>query len=195
MTTYDLAIIGGTASGIIMVLGGIVLLYKGAIKLEVASRDPALTVEMFERRLKLTTHAPALGLFIIGLLFVALSIYFAQPPIVNEIPVKGIVENIEDNITVKVKSKDWDVEAHKGKVHDVIHPNLDVLWVVISAPGYREHAQDFELRKGGVDLGKIQLEKAIETIESDERNIVGLPDTVKFVPLDSEKRFGIGVRP
>ena len=42
MTTYDLAIFGGTVSGIIMVLGGIVLLYKGAIKLEVASKDPLL---------------------------------------------------------------------------------------------------------------------------------------------------------
>ena len=52
MTTYDLAIIGGTVCGIIMVLGGIVLLYKGAIKLEVASKDPALTVEMFEKKMK-----------------------------------------------------------------------------------------------------------------------------------------------
>ena len=142
MATYDLAIIGGTVSGIIMVLGGIVLLYKGAIKLEVASQDPALTVEMFERKLKLTTHAPALGLFVIGLLFVVSAIYFAQTTTVKEIPVVGVTENIED-ITVTVRSE-WPVPAHQGRVQHVIRPNLDVLWVLISAPGYKPDYQPYE---------------------------------------------------
>jgi hypothetical protein len=78
MTTYDFAILGGTVCGIVMVVGGILLLYKGSIKLEVASKDPALSVEVFEKQFRLTTHAPALGLFAIGLLFVGLAIYFAR---------------------------------------------------------------------------------------------------------------------
>ena len=195
MTTYDLAIIGGTASGIIMVLGGIVLLYKGAIRLEVASKDPALTVEMFEQKLKLTTHAPALGLFVIGLLFVISAIYFAQTTAVKEIPVIGVVENDVDDLKVKVKSKDWPVTSHQGKVHEVIRPNLDVLWVVVTAPGYIPHSQDFDLKKGGVNLGTIQLKKVVNKIEPKAANIDKLPDNVKNIPLDAGKRFGIGVRP
>ena len=193
MATYDLAIIGGTVSGIIMVLGGIVLLYKGAIKLEVASQDPALTVEMFERKLKLTTHAPALGLFVIGLLFVVSAIYFAQTTTVKEIPVVGVTENIED-ITVTVRSE-WPVPAHQGRVQHVIRPNLDVLWVLISAPGYKPDYQPYEDFKEGVNLGKVRLEKVVEKIEPNKSNIDELPDNVKNIPLDAGKRFGIGVRP
>lgn len=193
MTTYDLAIFGGTLSGIIMVLGGIVLLYKGAIKLEVASKDPALTVEMFERKLKLTTHAPALGLFVIGLLFVVSAIYFAQTTAVKKIPVIGIAENVEGDISVTVRSE-WPVPAHQGKVQHVIRPNLDVLWVQVSAPGYIPDIKPYKDFKEGVDFGTVKLVKAVPDIEVKESNIEKLPDTFESIPpLDADKRFGIGV--
>jgi hypothetical protein len=196
MTTYDFTIIGGTVCGIIMVLGGIVLLYKGAIKLEVASKDPSLTVEMFERKLKLTTHAPALGLFVIGLLFVFLAIYFAQTTTAKPIPVRGKAENIEEEISVIAKSE-WHVAAHQGHVQDVIRPQLDVLWVVISAPGYNEHILCYNKEDfiKGVNLGKVQLVKAMEKLDPNENNIEAFPPGFKDTPLDAEKTFGIGVRP
>lgn len=194
MTTYDLAIIGGTISGIIMVLGGIVLLYKGAIKLEVASKDPSLSVELFEKRLKLITHVPALGLFVIGLLFVISAIYFAQTTTAKAIPVSGIAENIEEEISVIVKSE-WPVTAHQGHVQAVIRPQLDVLWVVISAPGYKPAIKPYEDFKEGVNFGTVQLEKAVEKEDPNENNIEELPPGFKNTPLDAEKTFGIGVRP
>ena len=67
METYDYTILGGTICGIVMVIGGIVLIYKGALKLEVASKDPALTLELFQKHFRLTTNVPALGIFVIGL--------------------------------------------------------------------------------------------------------------------------------
>jgi len=196
MTTYDLAIIGGTASGIIMVLGGIVLLYKGAIKLEVASQDPSLTVEMFEKKLKLTTHVPALGLFVIGLLFVISAIYFAQTTTVKAIPVIGKAENVEEEIDVIIKSE-WPVSAHQGHVQAVIRPQLDVLWVVISAPGYNQRTLVFKKEDfiKGVNLGTVQLEKTMEKPDPNENIIEELPANFRNISLDAGKTFGIGKRP
>jgi len=196
MTTYDLTIIGGTACGIIMVLGGILLLYKGAIKLEIASQDPSLTVEMFEKKFKLTTHVPALGLFVIGLLFVISAIYFAQTTTAKAIPIIGKTENVEEKINVLIKSE-WPVPAHQGYVQAVIRPQLDVIWVVISAPGYNERTLVFTKEEfiKGVDLGTVQLEKTMERPEPNKNMIEELPADFRDISLDAGKTFGIGRRP
>jgi hypothetical protein len=47
MSPLTASILGGIVCGIAMVVGGIFLLYKGAIELESASKDPALTVDLF----------------------------------------------------------------------------------------------------------------------------------------------------
>lgn len=193
MTLHDLLLIGGTVCGIVMVLGGIVLLYKGAIRLEVASQDPSLSVEMFKKKLKLTTHIPALGLFVIGSLLVISVIYFSQITNIEEIPVIGKTENVEEDITVLVRSE-WFVPAHRGKVKHVIRPYLDVLWVQISAPGYLPELKPYQDFKEGVNFGTVKLEKAVPIIKPNESNIIELPDTLKYIPpLDADKRFGIGV--
>jgi hypothetical protein len=48
MTPYDITIIAATFCGIMMVAGSLFLLYKGAINLEVASKDPALAIDIFK---------------------------------------------------------------------------------------------------------------------------------------------------
>jgi hypothetical protein len=194
MTTFDLTIIGGTVSGIIMVLGGIWLLHKGAIKLEVASRDPSLTLEMFERKLKLTTHAPALGLFIIGLLFVVSAIFFAQTTAVKEILVRGMAENVEEEMKFILRSE-WPVPVHGGKVEHVIRPNLDRLWVIITASGCEPFQEPYDLKGGKIDLQSFRLEKTSEKIEEKEENIADYPEDMPYWSLDASKRFGIGRLP
>ena len=67
MSVFDLVLLTGPICGILMVLGGIILLYKGAISLNVASEEGAFTVE-FKNELRITTQYPALGIFVIGLL-------------------------------------------------------------------------------------------------------------------------------
>jgi hypothetical protein len=172
MTTYDYTLLGGTFCGIIMVVGGILLLYKGAIKLEVASKDPALTLEVFEKQFKLTTHAPALGLFVIGLLFIGLAIYFGRETTATPIELKGETGVTDEPVTVFVLSR-WGVPAVGGSVHHVLRPHLDVLWIDISAPGYDTYTKSF-LRnhiKASVNLGEIKLRRKIPRIEP--RKILG----------------------
>src|SRR6266498_5230438 len=94
MATLTASIFGGILCGIIMVLGGILLLYKGAIQLESASKDPALTVDVFNKQFSLSTRVPALGLFVIGLLFVGSSMWVAMKTDVPRISVTGELAGI-----------------------------------------------------------------------------------------------------
>ncbi len=193
MGTYDYAIIGAILCGIIMVFGGIVLLYKGAIRLEVASKDPALTVEMFQNELKLSTRNPALGLFVIGLCFVALSIYFGQDMAATAIEVRGRAENVDEKVTILLQSQ-WPVDTHEGRVHQVVRPQLDVLWVVVSAPGYKPHYESFarsELKRG-VDFGSVTLDRATPKVQPNPARIIELPAGMEAPPMSDGGRFGAG---
>lgn len=192
MATLDIAIIGGTICGIIMVVGGILLLYKGAVRLEVASEDPSLTLELFEKQFKLTTHAPALGLFVIGLLFVGLSIYFGERMTAAPIELRGKTEDVDEPVTVFVRSE-WGVPAPQGKVHHILRPQLDVLWIYVSAPGYEPYSDSFskDVVKKGVDFGVIKLKRQVkERIKPNEKNIVALPPGITPPPVTTGGSFG-----
>jgi hypothetical protein len=196
MGTYDYSIFGATICGIIMVLGGIILLYKGAIRLEVASKDPALTVEMFQKELKLSTRTPALGLFIIGLCFVMLSIYFGRDVAATPIEVRGIAEGVEGQVTIRLQSE-WPIKAHAGRVHQVVRPQLDVLWVVVSAKDYEDRAIPFprDQVKHVIDFGSITLKRTKDdapTVEPNPSNIVDLPVGMETPPLSEGGSFGSG---
>ncbi len=193
MGTYDYAILGAILCGIIMVFGGIVLLYKGAIRLEVASKDPALTIDMFQNELKLSTRTPALGLFIIGLCFVALSIYFGQDMAATAIEVRGKAEGVDEKVTILLQSQ-WPVDTHEGRVHQVVRPQLDVLWVVVSAPGYKPHYKSFarsELKRG-VDFGNVTLTRATPKVQPNPARIIELPAGVESPPMSEGGSFGAG---
>jgi hypothetical protein len=60
MNTFGLLLLAGSVCGIIMVLGGILLLYKGAISLNNVSGEEALTIWMGKPEMrKLTVKARA----------------------------------------------------------------------------------------------------------------------------------------
>lgn len=196
MTTFDLAIIGSIICGIVMVGGGILLLYKGAIKLEVASKDPALTVELFEKQFKLSTHAPALGLFGIGLLFVGLAIYFTRELTASPIELIGKTDVVDEPVTVLVSSE-WGIPARQGAVHHVLRPQLDVLWITISAPGYEPYAHSYakDQRKKGINFGEVRLRRIATRIEPKNENIVELPPGVSPPPLTAGGSHGKSMNP
>lgn len=173
MTPLTASILGGVLCGIAMVVGGILLLYKGAIKLESASKDPALTVELFRKEFTLATRVPALGLFVIGLMFVGGSMWVAMKTDVPRIAVVGEISGVDEPIKVKV-FREWDVAASQQEVNDVLRPSFDVLWVRVTAPGYVEFTKSFERDKaeGVFKLGKIALHRAVPTITSNPENIV-----------------------
>lgn len=193
METYDYTILGGTICGIVMVIGGIVLIYKGALKLEVASKDPALTLEVFKKHFTLTTNVPALGIFVIGLLFIGLSIHFAKITAATPIELKGKTEGVTEPVTVCLRSE-WGIPAPQGKVHTTLRPHLDVFWIYISAPGYEPYCDSYskEDTAKGVDFGIVTLRRKIEPIEQNEENIIPLPHGTEVPPLTEGGSFGRG---
>jgi len=172
MSALTASILGGMICGITMVVGGILLLYKGAIKLEVASKDPALTVDLFKSQFSLTTRVPALGLFVIGLLFVGGTLWVARDTDVQRIPVSGEIENVDEPLTVTAYTQ-WSVNASRKEVSDVLRPSFDVLWIRVQAPGFQQVEKAFpkESRSGEIKLGKVRLERVVPKIHPKEANI------------------------
>lgn len=191
MTPYDITIIAATFCGIMMVAGSLFLLYKGAIKLEVASKDPALTIDMFKDKFKLTTYVPALALFVIGLAFVGLSIYAARDTAATPIEIKGEAAAAGEDVKVIFKSE-WPVPVAGRQVFQVLRPQLDVITLVITAPGYQPFYQSYSKRDVGklIDFGTVQLVRAVARIETRPENITPLPTGVTPPPLSSSGGFG-----
>jgi len=191
MTPYDITIIAATFCGIMMVAGSLFLLYKGAIKLEVASKDPALTIDMFKDKFKLTTHVPALALFVIGLAFVGLSIYAARETTATPIKVKGEAAARGEEVKVFFRSE-WPIPVAGEKILAVLRPQLDVLQLVISAPGYQPYFQCYSKRdiEKGLDFGTVQLVRAVAKIDTNPENIEPLPPGVNPPPLSLSGSFG-----
>ena len=184
MTPLAASILGGILCGIAMVVGGIALLYKGAIRLEAASKDPALTVDLFNKQFSLATRVPALGLFVIGLLFVIASMYVAKATDVPRIPVTGEVDGVDEPITVTAHTE-WMLMAPQHEVTDVLRPSLDVLWIRIAAPGFQPFEKSFmrDTMNGQIKLGNVHLERVVPKIEPKAANIAPAPfEAPKFDP-------------
>ena len=169
MSPLTASILGGIVCGIAMVVGGILLLYKGAIELESASKDPALTVDLFKKQFSLSTRVPALGLFVIGLLFVGASMWVAMKTDVPRISVTGELAGLDEPAQVTAY-KEWPVASSQSEVNDVLRPSFDVLWVRITAPGYSEFDKSFD-GGGAIKLGTVKLERAVPKIEPKPENI------------------------
>ncbi|MBZ5618005.1 MAG: hypothetical protein LAQ69_04610 [Acidobacteriia bacterium] len=182
MTTFDIAIILGGACGICMVLGGMVLLYKGAISLSNASQSDAVDLE-FKKLIRISTHYPALGLFIIGLAFVLVSIECAKPT-QSHFTITGQIRNASvigdlGTLTVMVGTpKSWEGKAYAdGQIIASIVPTIDILEVTLSAPGFKETTRAIQTktsRMGAISIGDIELVKVIEKPPVDPANIVPL---------------------
>jgi hypothetical protein len=137
MHTFDLILIMCGATGVFMVVGSILLLYQGAIKLSERSTNRALEAD-FMNQLRINIRNPALGLFAIGFAFFGLALYFAKPEGGGPLVVSGQIKIADiDGVLVRLKSEEWPIMVSSaGEIFTTIQP-LEKLSVVIDAPGYR----------------------------------------------------------
>jgi hypothetical protein len=133
---FDLILVLCALTGAIMVLGSILLLYRGVIKLSERSSARALEAE-FKNQLKINVRNPALGLFAIGLSFFALALYFAKPD-KGPLVVTGHLRAPDvEGIIVRLRSEEWPITiSSEGDIFTTIQP-LERLSVEINAPRYR----------------------------------------------------------
>lgn len=194
MTPFEMAVLTAALCGLIMVAGGILLLYKGAISLATRTGDEAVTLE-FKKLIKVTTHYPALGLFVIGLSFILIGLVFARPPSVRPLVIQGSVSTTEPSaVTVRISTGRWMVQpSSEGSITQTIYPTMDTLLLEVNAPGFPARMivkplDAGELKRGRVDLDPIVLGATqVPKPAVDPRNIA--PVDVPLPPLGETGRF------
>jgi len=177
-----------------MVVGGISLLWRGAISLDTVSNTEALSVE-WKKQFRLTTHVPALGLFIIGLLFIILPLWLARP---KSLPVVEITGQKGGSISQPIKLQIETVPWSSGKPHEhMIEEELDlsnIIFVVKATAAFHKEVERrislSRLLGGDLDLGKITLPIAVSEITRNEELIEELPPNIVEPPIDQEGGFG-----
>jgi len=189
---FSYLLLSGPLCGIIMVLGGILLLYKGAITLSGATED-ALSVE-FRKELRITTQYPALGIFVIGLMFVAIPALLGKPPETQPFTVKGTAIGVDEPISVQLVAGGWSKNLkHTGQILETHHPYIDTLQIVITAPGYQPHKETVqlsELNNGTADLGEFELKQELSRRKVSAQ-ISNIPDHISLEGLSSGGSFGV----
>src|SRR5438552_10524559 len=135
-STFDTVIVVTVICGLLMVVVGMVLLYKGAITLKDSSPDEAIKVE-FKRMVNITTRYPALGLFIIGLVFTVVDLYFAQSQAIPPFTIDGKLQTEHPaDATVLISYQVYKGNPDSdGTINQVVHPVLDNVLYQIVVPG------------------------------------------------------------
>ena len=174
MIVFEIVVLIAAACGLVMVVGGIWLLAKGAITLASAPKTDAITIE-WKKQFRINTQVPGIAFFLVGLLFLGFSMYFSRPPDIVPIEFNGQIKNVEEPVTILVSPNQWQIPtASDGSVEGKIYPDLSILLLVVSAPGYEPFRSVVNLRKSGkrlAKLGTLELKKKIAEIKATPDNI------------------------
>lgn len=170
---FNVILFIGAICGLAMVIGSMLLLWKGNITLhEASSRDAGLSIELV-KEIKVTTRNPALGLFLIGLVFFVSSALIAQEGAIEKFELSGAIESLDELVGVEVHliAGPWkrDVLDSRGIVSEIYHPNVKKLRVKVVAPGYEFSGigREIEVKSGKASLGKINIgRRSVEEIDT-----------------------------
>jgi hypothetical protein len=155
--TFDSLLLMCGVAGIVMVVGSILLLYQGVIKLGEKSAGAALEAE-FKDQLKINIRNPALGLFAIGFSFFVLALYFAKHEEGGPLVFTGhITVGDVNGILVRLTSEEWPISvSSEGDIFTTLQP-LEKLAVVIEAPGYRPAKWFHPIRPDEAKNGRVEM--------------------------------------
>jgi hypothetical protein len=153
---FTIVVLLSGISGLCMVVGGIVLLYRGTISLSDISKDPALEADL--PKLKIKTYSPALGLFVIGLIFIISAAWYSKPPEIAPIRITGKINGPRSaSVTIYISSDQWPIEpSSDGSIENVVFPNLEILKVTVVAPGFDPIVRKVK-HSGTLVLGEIPI--------------------------------------
>jgi hypothetical protein len=195
MTPFEWICIIAAICGVLMVLGGIYLFYKGILTLAKAPDQQEAVSFEFQKILKIQSRYPAYGFFIFGIAFVVLGATFAKPDSIAPITVEGSVENAVDpgNTTVRILVTLWEGKAltEDGKIQRVVYPDLSQLRVEITAPGSNPPVVSKRILSNSAEriarFERVRFEKVAEKPSAGE--IVALDN--KLPPLSESNGFRV----
>jgi hypothetical protein len=156
LNTLDLILIMCGATGAAMVIGSILLLYLGTIKLNERNADQAIEAE-FKNYLKVNVRQPALGLFAIGLAFFGVALWFGAregAPLILRGHIK--IANTDD-VTAKLRCQEQQIQVPSGgNFYTTIQP-LEKFSVLIEAPGYLPQKYFYQINPDDAKSGRITV--------------------------------------
>jgi hypothetical protein len=166
----------GAICALLMVVGALVLLYKGAITLQQSSPDEAVKVE-FKHLINIQTRYPAIGLFVIGICFLGASLFFgdkaqkeaddlqkqlSHPTIAIEIPVKSSAPG--DALAAFSSDFGGNISIGNDDIFKQEVPKaLDKVDIVIRETGYKEWRRTIHPGTDAID-GKVKMTANLEEV-------------------------------
>lgn len=193
---HEVSILFAAIAGFCMVIGGMWLIYKGALILAGTDKSTALSIE-WKKDFKLNTQAPGIAFFLIGLMFSSLAIYASKQDDAAPIFIEGKFDGVTELVTVTIIPSNWAViSGSNGVLDGKFTPDTERVLLKISAPGYREELIPQSLsamKKRTIKFDKpIKLIRLITVpIAVKPENII--PVTAMLPALGSELKYG-GVR-
>jgi len=148
MNPHSFSIYVCVASGFVLVLGCLLLLTFGRIQLNDANKGDALSMELL-KKIKITTTYPAIAIFVLGLAFCGVGIWFSQgdttitpsPPAPAELDIVAKITGVEDpnivSVTLQPDNYHGDTfAADSGGLVDHPVPEVKQYIVTVTANGY-----------------------------------------------------------
>lgn len=187
----DFASYSSSACGVFMVLGSMVLLYKGVITMSQKNNEEAISVE-FKNHIRVTSHYPAVALFIMGWVFLFIPMLLPEDTGPSEVKISGKVgihpATDITGVTVRVFGGPWDMSIDSdGSLNKSIFPNLSTMTVEISAPGRPKIRKTVSIDKeGAIFLGDITMASSLTLIYA-------MPVTTEAKTIDNDSLPGTEV--
>jgi hypothetical protein len=189
--TFEIVVLLAALCGLVMVAGGIFLLYRGAITLAATPQTNAISIE-FRRLFRINTQVPGIAFFLIGLLFVSIALQMSKPPEVSPIDLLGEVPGVSVPVTVVISAK-WTLESHTtGTIKSRFYPDTSTLTFMATAPGYLPFSAPLDLNAmhGRVaKIGKVKMEKKVDEIAPNKANISAV--SFDTPPVANTGSFGV----
>ncbi len=195
MSAFEIIAIVCAICGAVMIVGGIISILKGIIRLPTSSADGILTVEFKDtlKDIRVTTRNAALAFFIIGLFFFVIPLWFTRPTGPSPVRFTGKLVDVQGCAQLVVDTDSWILKSDSfGDIRGTITPRIDNFWINVSAPGYdpvNKTIGNDQIVKGNIDLGNIALKQIVEN-KNIATNIVKLPANYTPPPLSEKGSFG-----
>jgi hypothetical protein len=176
MDVFSIAIIISVVCGLSMVIGGIFLIYKGAMTLAATAAADAITIE-FKKQFRLHSQVPGLAFFIVGLLFIIVALLFCRPP--RPIDLGGILEGASGPVTIVVSSQSWPLPPQSAaEIRGRITPDITYLVIEAVSPGctpIQELVDTRNVKGGKVQIPKLHFIRKVDEVTSNPANISSVP--------------------
>lgn len=192
MSAFEVVALLGAIAGLAMVLGGIWLVAKGVITMAATPKADALTVE-WKKQFRINTQVPGLAFFLVGLMFIAVSLQYLKPPEIVPIEFDGQIKGVEEPVSILVRPVNWELPGNTtGQISGKVYPDFSFLVLVINAPGYEPFTKSIKVGTDGsrvARLGTLELRRKIKESEL-EKKITPLNFNVPAPSPSSTPAFG-----